>query len=134
MTDMSLTIQPRILCVDDELFILNALNRHLRSRGEVITTPSASEALEILSRQTIDLIITDMRMPEMSGLELLKRVKDMELQNNPGQILLTGNSEVQDTQEMLITVGANNILRKPWVKEELVSAVDQLLKARLTGL
>ncbi|HSG02353.1 MAG TPA: response regulator [Marinobacterium sp.] len=131
---MSLTIQPRILCVDDELFILNALNRHLRSRGEVITTPSASEALEILSRQTIDLIITDMRMPEMSGLELLKRVKDMELQNNPGQILLTGNSEVQDTQEMLITVGANNILRKPWVKEELVSAVDQLLKARLTGL
>lgn len=131
---MSLTIQPRILCVDDELFILNALNRHLRSRGEVITTPSASEALEILSRQTIDLIITDMRMPEMSGLELLKRVKDMELPNDPGQILLTGNSEVQDTQEMLITVGANNILRKPWVKEELVSAVDQLLKARLRGL
>jgi len=134
MTDMSLTIQPRILCVDDELFILNALNRHLRSRGEVITTPSASEALEILSRQTIDLIITDMRMPEMSGLELLKRVKDMELPNDPGQILLTGNSEVQDTQEMLITVGANNILRKPWVKEELVSAVNQLLKARLRGL
>lgn len=131
---MSLTIQPRILCVDDELFILNALNRHLRSRGEVITTPSASEALEILSRQTIDLIITDMRMPEMSGLELLKRVKDMELPNDPGQILLTGNSEVQDTQEMLITVGANNILRKPWVKEELVSAVNQLLKARLRGL
>lgn len=68
----------KILVVDDELGILAALKRVLRRDGyEILTAPSAKEGLRILGDHDVQVILSDQRMPEMSGTEFLSRVRDL---------------------------------------------------------
>jgi CheY-like chemotaxis protein len=65
-----------ILCVDDEPFILTALQRLLRTSGhKVLTADSGEAALVLMGTESIDLLISDMRMPVMSGADLMQKVR-----------------------------------------------------------
>ena len=69
-------MKTQLLIVDDEQEIRNALSRHFRLRGyEVDTAPDGQSALDILKRKSVQVVITDIVMPEMSGTELLKLIR-----------------------------------------------------------
>jgi CheY-like chemotaxis protein len=65
---------PKILIVDDELSVLNSLERVLRKDNyEILKTTNGAKAMEILRQSHVDLVISDLKMPEMSGIALLKK-------------------------------------------------------------
>ena len=113
----------RLLFVDDEERIVNLLRMMFRSDYEVFTATSGREALEVIATQPIDVIISDQRMPEMLGIELLSQVS----KRSPAtmRILLTGYS---DLAAIIGSVNDGEVFRfinKPWDQEEIKSIVAE---------
>ncbi|ADH85768.1 sigma-54-dependent transcriptional regulator [Desulfurivibrio alkaliphilus] len=115
-----------ILVVDDEPNYLVILSELLRDEGyETFTAGSAEEGLEIARHTDLDLIITDMRMPGMDGLELLKTIKGI----NPSLpvIMITAFGEV-DKAVAAMRAGAFNYLTKPFDNDELLVSIRKALE------
>lgn len=115
----------RILLVDDSPDTLEVLERNLADRGfTVITASGAPEAMEALLKHPVDLLITDIRMPDMSGMELLRHVRE----NHPETrvMLITGYATIEGAVEAVKT-GAEEYLSKPFTAEELFAAVGRVL-------
>ncbi|MEJ2041468.1 MAG: response regulator, partial [Desulfosarcinaceae bacterium] len=117
-----------ILCVDDEPNILQALKRLLRREGyRMLTATSGKEALEILSKEEIHLIISDQRMPEMNGTEFLAQVKHA--YPDVLRVILTGYTDVDSITESINKGHIYKFFLKPWndhtLKLEIRQALDQ---------
>jgi len=113
----------RVLCVDDEPNILRALSWLLRKDFQVVTAASAREGLKLLCDGDFDVVISDQRMPEMSGIDFLNQVKSMA--PRAMRILLTGYS---DLQAVLKSVNESEVFRfvtKPWDVVELPIIIAQ---------
>jgi CheY-like chemotaxis protein/glycine cleavage system H lipoate-binding protein len=112
-----------ILVVDDEQVVLDSVKKHLRKENySLVTVLSAEEGLDILNDSVPDIILTDLMMPEIDGLEFMKIVK-----NKYPQIpivMITGyatiNTALQATQ-----LGAFDYIAKPFTKSELISVVQR---------
>ncbi|MBK8970108.1 MAG: response regulator [Hahellaceae bacterium] len=114
----------RVLAVDDEPGILSALQRQLRKTAfEWVTVDSGKEALTLLANERFQLIISDMRMPEMDGAEFLGRVKAE--WPDTVRILLTGYSEMEATVKAINDGGIFSYLSKPWEREELLALLER---------
>ncbi len=114
-----------ILIVDDDIDILELLQRHLQSMDyHTYKAVSVKEALFILKDTFIDLLITDIQMPEIDGLQLLKFAN--EHYPEIPKLVVTGYPSVQDTLEV-IKSGATDYLTKPFTKFELKEAIDKAL-------
>jgi DNA-binding NtrC family response regulator len=112
-----------ILVVDDAPDTLELLKRNLDSRGyRVYTASGVSEAIKILDAASVDLVITDLKMPEISGLDLVKHVR--ENFKNMEVMMITGYASVDGAVEAMKT-GAEEYLAKPFTDEELFSAVKR---------
>ncbi|MGH7281741.1 MAG: response regulator [Polyangiaceae bacterium] len=101
-----------VLFVDDEPAILNATRRSLRSEPyEVLTASSAKDALAILATRQIDVLVSDARMPEMSGFELIAKV----CADYPGTvcIMLTGAADLGATSSLIQSGALYRFLCKP---------------------
>jgi response regulator RpfG family c-di-GMP phosphodiesterase len=110
--------------VDDEPSVLSSLKRLLRSEQyQVVTAQSGKHGLELMANEPIDLVISDMRMPEMTGAEFLKSVAE----NYPEtiRILLTGYSDMEATIQAINDGQINRYLHKPWNNDELLQAVQE---------
>jgi response regulator RpfG family c-di-GMP phosphodiesterase len=121
----------RLLLVDDEPGILSSLRRLLRPAGYRIHTAESGQAgLDILAREPIDLIISDMRMPEMDGAAFLAQVREHWPAST--RILLTGHADMSST---IAAINCGEIFRyipKPWNDAELLLVVrDALERQRL---
>jgi len=117
--------RPVLLIVDDEARILTALRRVLRSeRYEILTAETPAEALQLLDERRVDLVLSDHKMPGMSGLELLARVSRK--QPSAGRILITGWTEEVPPKE-LAAVGVRALVPKPWDNEELKATLRAAL-------
>jgi len=124
----------RILIVDDSVTTLEVLQRNLASEGyQVFTAPGVAEAVEILEGTALDLVITDLKMPKVSGLDLVRHVrenfKDTEV------MMITGYPSIEGAVNAIKT-GAEEFLAKPFTDEELLSAVQRALdklKVRKSG-
>ena len=115
----------KILFVDDEVPILKSLNRlFMDTEYEIFTAESGKEALDILATEKIDMVITDMRMPEMDGCQLLQKVK--ELHPSSLRIILSGYTEKNTILEALQKNIAKLYILKPWENNKLIELVDQL--------
>ncbi|MDP1652884.1 MAG: response regulator [Rhodocyclaceae bacterium] len=116
----------RILCVDDEPSILSALKRVFRSRGYVIfTAESGQKGLALLEREPVDLVVSDMRMPQMDGAQFLEQVFNRWPETM--RILLTGYA---DTTATIAAVNQGKIwsyVAKPWNDSDLLLVVQQAL-------
>lgn len=115
---------PAVLCVDDEVSILNALKRLLRrEKYRVITANSAQEALDIIEKQKIQVVISDQRMPVMDGVAFLKKVKE----RHPDiiRITLTGYTDVDSIREAVNQGHIYKFLLKPWNDDNLILEIRQ---------
>ncbi len=124
MTERAL---PHVLIVDDSRLERELARGYLEATCVVSCAASAEEALESLRRENVDLILSDLTMPGLSGLELLVRAQ----REHPGIdfVLLTGNASVESAVEAL-RMGAADYLRKPIQGEELAYVVDRTLARR----
>ncbi|MCF6258388.1 MAG: response regulator [Gammaproteobacteria bacterium] len=116
-------MQTNILIVDDESRIIRTLGRLMRPHYQTFLANSGEEALDILRNNRIHVIISDQRMPEMTGVELLSKVK--QLSPNTTRVLLTGYS---DLSAVVNSVNEGEIFRyitKPWNNDELFKTVKQ---------
>lgn len=118
---------PSLLLVDDEARVLSALERALRREGWVVrTAESPGEALRILEEVSFDLVLSDHKMPGMSGVEFLGLVRQR--YPSTARLLLTGWAEALSSDEMA-AAGIEDVISKPWDDAELKA----LLRARLSA-
>ncbi len=116
--------QNTVLFVDDEINILRALKRLLRSEDmEVLCASRAGEALDLIERHPVQVVVTDHRMPEMSGVDLLSQVR--ERQPDIIRIMLTGFAEMDVAVDAINRGEIYRLVTKPWNDDELRATVRQ---------
>ncbi len=116
-----------LLLVDDEPGILSALRRMLRQEGyRILTANNAAEGLERLALEDIQVVISDQRMPGLSGTEFLTRVKDM----HPDclRIILSGQADMASVIEAINDGAVYKFLTKPWDDEKLRERIREAFR------
>lgn len=119
-----------ILLVDDEEYILRVLQRVLveEKRFEIITATSGQEALEKIRQHGIDIVISDQRMPGMSGTELLTKIK--QIYPDSVRILLSGFTDIDALIGAINEGEVCRFISKPWDNEELKKIIYTTLEQR----
>lgn len=113
----------KILVIDDEIEICLILDKFLTKKGfEVVTAHTGNDGLAKLKNNTFDLIISDFRLPDFTGLDLLKEIKAIRQGNKV--IIITGYSDIRMAVEV-IKYGAIDYITKPLYPEELLSLINQ---------
>ncbi|MCD6580156.1 sigma-54-dependent Fis family transcriptional regulator [bacterium] len=118
----------KILVIDDEKYMLNAIKQFLEVNNFKVTTAQNGKiAYDILSKNTFDIIISDLKMPEMDGLTLIKKIKKTKIITPI--IVLTAFGTMDDAVECM-KVGANDFLAKPFKVDELLKTINKLLRPK----
>jgi DNA-binding NtrC family response regulator len=115
----------KVLIVDDEKDFLDLISQRLEARDmKVSTADRAKDALSMLEKESYDAVVLDLQMPEMDGLEALKRIKE----KNPDVqvILLTGHATVEKGVEAM-KLGAMDLIEKP---ADLATIIDRIKRAK----
>lgn len=119
--------QPKILVVDDEEVVLLSVRRALRKENYTIhTVNAATDALELLQKDRFDVVITDLMMPGMDGMQLLELVKT---QYSDLRVVMITGFATMTTAMKAIRQGAFDFIAKPFTRDELGSAVARAVKA-----
>jgi PAS domain S-box-containing protein len=122
----------KILIVDDEPHICEMLSRWLGSEGyECVAAPNGKEAVGLLEGKEFDLVVTDVMMPEMSGLELLEIIK--EKHSHPAVLVATGFDD-SHTATRALELGASGYMTKPFKRNEFLVYVTNALEQRRLGI
>ena len=123
----------RILVVDDDSALRRLVATILQRKNfSVMEAADGSEALSILREHSFDLVITDIVMPQIEGLELVRHVRD----HHPGSKIMAvsgGGNHLVSYMQLAREVGADDVLAKPFTPVELVGMVQRLLSAPELG-
>ena len=115
-----------ILVVDDSINTLEILKRNLMLKGyQVFTSSSVPAAIEILEHTPVDLVITDLKMPKVDGIDLVRHVRENFKYTET--IMITGYPSVESAVKA-VKIGAEAYLIKPFTEEELFTAVRNALE------
>ena len=118
----------RILIVDDEENVCHALRRSLRKEGyELFFGHEPAEGLEVLKKQPVDMVISDHLMPNMTGLEFLKLVRDR--YPDVMRLILTGHADMQTAIDAINQGAIYRFLTKPWDDTDLEGDAVPRLRA-----
>lgn len=111
--------QGKLVIVDDEEMVLTSIASFLRleTSYDVATFTRATVALEHLEHHDVDLVISDFLMPEMDGLQFLRRVRDLRPQ--VPRVILTGYADKENAIKAINEVGLFQYIEKPWSNDEL---------------
>ena len=121
-----------ILIVDDDPHVLDVLEARLQSAGfHIFKADNGPKALDIIRKNKIDLLLSDMMMPGMNGIEVLAKAR--ELRPKLPVIFLTAYGSIPDAVKA-VKAGADDYLAKPFEGRELVSKLQQVLKKRLPSI
>lgn len=126
-------MQKNILIIDDEQIVLKTISRFLESRGYgVEVAQSGREALEKVQREKFDLILSDVRMPDMNGIETLKSIREKYQRENNYKVptvVITGYSS-DEAQDQAAELGAVDFLYKPFELDEFYSIIKKNLETK----
>lgn len=115
-----------VLYVDDEINNLQSFKAAFRRDFLIYTAASAKEGMKILNEVPIQIIITDQRMPEMSGVEFLEQI--IPIYPDPIRILLTGYSDIQAVIDAINKGQVYHYITKPWDEEQLRNIIKKSLE------
>ncbi len=118
----------RVLVVEDSSTMRSFVAAALEAEGEyeITSAPSGFDALKVLPRQRFDLIITDINMPDINGLELIRFLKESPQYRDTPLFIISTDGRERDRQKGL-QLGANEYLVKPFPPEELVRLCKKYL-------
>lgn len=119
----------KVLIVEDNVELLILMRQLLRQYYRVYVAQNGREALNIIQQKALDLIVSDVMMPEMSGYELTKAIKDDPKHHHLPIILLTARTQEEDEQKALL-VGADEYLTKPFHLTDLKLRIDNIIENR----
>jgi two-component system KDP operon response regulator KdpE len=120
-----MTTEPLVLAVDDEAGILRLIKLELAEQGfRVLTSTSGDEALRLLEEQRPDIVLLDIIMPDMTGLEVMRRIRE---QSNSPVILVTAKDGDKDKVKGL-EQGADDYIVKPFSPDELGARIRAVLR------
>lgn len=118
-----------ILCIEDEPQLLVIIRRFLEEAGHaVVAVATGEEGLQVLHEQPVDLVITDILMAEMDGIEMLRRMRQRV--DAPPVIAMSGGGNYCDGGDLLTvahSMGARATLKKPFVRDDLLRVVATVL-------
>ena len=119
----------KVLIVDDFATMRRILKNILKQIGfkNILEADDGTTALEVLDRQTIDLIISDWNMPKMTGLELLKSVRASEKYKKTPFLMVTAEAQKQNVIEA-VQAGVSNYVVKPFTAEAISEKLTKILK------
>lgn len=113
-----------VLCVDDEVNILKSMKRLLYKQDyQLLLADSGTKALELMAEHHVHLIISDMKMPLMSGAALLEQVAS--LYPETYRVLLTGYSDMESTIDAVNKGKIHRYLQKPWENQEVIDVIEE---------
>jgi DNA-binding NtrC family response regulator len=116
----------KILVIDDEPIVRKSCEKTLTPEGfDVTLAASGKEGLDFLEKETFDIILLDLKMPDMDGIEILKKVK--ERWPSTLVIMITGYSTVE-TAVQALRLGAFNHIEKPFTPSTLIAAVREAIE------
>ena len=122
----------RVLIVDDDPAIRDGCAQVLRRRGyECVETATGSDALSLMEEYDFDLVLVDLKMPDMNGLDLVSMIRQRD--NFLPIVMITAYGTIQNAVEAM-RLGANDFLPKPFDPEELLMVVQRTLKTRMLAL
>ena len=121
-----------ILCVDDEQIVLDSIQKHLRriEGVNVLTALSVDAALDIMGKDNISIVLTDLMMPDIDGLEFLKILQKKN--SDIIAVMITGYATINSALQAM-QLGAFDYLAKPFTKEELVKIIQRALDLAKAG-
>jgi len=119
----------RILVVEDNPELLMLMNHVLKGQYHVLLAKNGKEALDLVHKTPVDLIVSDVMMPEMTGLELTRELKEDPNYSHLPIILLTANTQAEEEVEAL-KIGADEYLTKPFRLGELRLRIDNIIENR----
>lgn len=122
-------VKPVVLLVDDNQDLLDFISDDLSDNYDVLTAKNGVEALELISNQSVQLVISDIMMPKMDGFEFCKRIKSTIESSHIPVILLTAKNTLQSKIEGL-ELGADAYVEKPFSPEFLQVQVSSLIRNR----
>jgi signal transduction histidine kinase/CheY-like chemotaxis protein len=123
-------IKPKVLYVDDEEDNLLVFKSSFRRYYNILTAGSAAEGLQLLKDNPVDVIISDQRMPKVSGVEFLKSVPD---EPDSIRMIMTGYSDIEAVIGALNLGKIHKYVKKPWGKDELRQLIDEAIE-KLTAI
>jgi len=116
-----------ILVVDDELGIRQSFKMVLKDRFNVLLAENGKQAEELFTKNTVDLILLDILLPDINGLDLLEKLKTID--PNPEAIMVTAVKEIQ-TAVRAIKLGAYEYIIKPFLVEDVINIINRALEKR----
>ena len=116
----------RILLVDDDPDIIDASQSVLKKHGyQIFTASNGTAALELVQKEMVDLIITDVMMPQMDGFEFYKKLRTNSLTLSIPVIVISARGSMEDSFR---AIGADDFLHKPFSLEEMILKIEEVLK------
>jgi two-component system response regulator PilR (NtrC family)/two-component system response regulator HydG len=122
-----MSLKPEILIVDDDLSLLSAMELTLESRYQIHAVTNASQANKVLAARSIPVIILDLHLAEISGLDLLKKWK---IEYPESEIIFCSGEQKVEKAIECIRFGASDFISKPCKKEDLIYLVERTLEKR----
>ncbi|MFP4439567.1 MAG: response regulator [Chloroflexaceae bacterium] len=119
-------IKPAILIVDDDVNVTRSLARSLRDQFVVFTANSAAEALEVIAREDIAVVLTDQRMPGLTGVELLERAQH--IRPDAVGIIISGYTDIVALVDAINLGTVRGYVPKPWDVSELRHRLDNAVR------
>ncbi|HPR33853.1 MAG TPA: response regulator [Prolixibacteraceae bacterium] len=116
-----------ILYIDDEEINLRVFKNTFRRDYTIFTARSAKDGMKILENQSIDLIITDQRMPDITGVQFLSMVQEKYPEIPPGRLIISGYSDYEDIEMAYKKYKLFQFIAKPWDQNELKIIIQKAI-------
>lgn len=116
-----------VLVVDDQKDVLDVMTKIIESLGySAMGVNGGAKALEILKKKKIDLVITDLVMPQMDGLNFVKQIRKLKVDT---PIIITAGVDISESKVDLEKCGANDFIKKPFIIGDIGHKVEKYLRA-----
>lgn len=113
----------KLIYLDDEEINLMFFREMFKNDYSIYTTSSPDEALDYLSQNEVDYVLTDQLMPEMTGVEFLKALKEKEIAIDTPKIMVSGYAKAGEVKEAIESNLINKFISKPWSYESITTVL-----------